>query len=183
MQSFASEVKLYHKPLHAAGATALKAALQKKIWGLPVDKLNARKQRVLIAKKASCLLNCISKSVASPLKVTITYLYSVHCETKCVVLCPPLGSPVQDGRWCTAVSPVKGYQADHGAGGMWYMWRGWETYSPSALRKGCGEISMLTYRGRYRKDETRLFSEVPSNNTMGSGCKFETQEISVRNFS
>lgn len=43
MQSFASEVELYHKPLHAAGATALKAALQKKIWGLPVDKLNARK--------------------------------------------------------------------------------------------------------------------------------------------
>lgn len=52
-----------------------------------------------------------------------------------------------------------------------------DVQSFSFKKRVWGDIPVYI-QGRYREDETRLFSEVPSNKTRGSRCKFETRNFS-----
>lgn len=80
MQSPTSEKEQHYALLHTGGPNALKAALQKRFWGLLLDKSNMSQQCALTAEAANCMLGCISKSRASTLGEIIIHLYSVLCE-------------------------------------------------------------------------------------------------------
>lgn len=103
-------------PVRAGGPTALKAPLQKRIWGLPLDKFNMSQQSALTAKKATCsILSCISKSIASTLEEITVFLFSVLCED-CIWSTVSIF-----GHWHIAISPVRATKLARGLGahGVW----------------------------------------------------------------
>jgi len=79
------------------GADELESSFAEKELGVLVDtKLNMSQQHVLVAKKANGILGWIRRSVASRSRDVILPFYSALVRPHLVVLCPILGSPVQE---------------------------------------------------------------------------------------
>ena len=102
-----------NNPMHQyrLGADLLESSSAKRDLGLLVDdRLTMSQQCALAAKKASGLLGCIKKSMASASRKVLLPLYSPP------VLCPVLGSPLQERRGTTVENSEKGYKDDKGTG-------------------------------------------------------------------
>ncbi|GAB0179933.1 mitochondrial enolase superfamily member 1 [Grus japonensis] len=100
------------------GVDLLGSSTAEKDLGVLVDnKLSRSQHHALVAKKANGILGCIKKSVASRSREVILPLCSAlvrpHLES---ILCPVLGSPVQDRQGTTQESPGEGYKDDEGTG-------------------------------------------------------------------
>ena len=75
------------------GVDLLESSSVKRDLGVLVDdRLTMRQQCALAAKKANGILGCIKKSVASRTREVLLPLYTASSR----VLCPVLGSPVQE---------------------------------------------------------------------------------------
>ncbi|GAB0175865.1 mitochondrial enolase superfamily member 1 [Grus japonensis] len=91
------------------GATHLESSLAEKDPGLLVNtKLNMSRQHALAAKKAGGILGCLRRSVASRSKEVV--LAFTTGEATLGVLCPVLGSSVQERHGYTGESPRKGHK-------------------------------------------------------------------------
>jgi len=78
------------------------------------DKLTMSQQCALVAKKASGLLEYTKKSVASRSRQVLLSL--CPSEASSGVLCPVLGSPVQERQGTAGHSPAEGYKDGEGTG-------------------------------------------------------------------
>ena len=103
-----------------AGLTALEAALQKRIWGLPLDKLSMSQQCALTAKNVCCVLGCINKSIASILEEIIIPLYSILCQDHIWSTVTLFGLPSIWWALTYCSEPSKGHQAGQRAGSTWW---------------------------------------------------------------
>ncbi|PKU36254.1 rna-directed dna polymerase from mobile element jockey-like [Limosa lapponica baueri] len=88
---------------------------EKDLWVLVNEKVNMSQQCALTAQKASCILGCIKRSMASrSKKVVILPLRSF--ETPPAVLCPALGPSAQEGHGPVGASLQLGYEDAQRAG-------------------------------------------------------------------
>ena len=104
-----------NNPLHQyrLGVDLLESISAEKDLGVLVDnKLTTSQHCALVAKTANGILGCIKRSVASRSKEVIL----CPSEATFGVLCPVLGSPVQERQETTGESPGDSYQDDQETG-------------------------------------------------------------------
>ncbi|GAB0192850.1 hypothetical protein GRJ2_001750300 [Grus japonensis] len=77
------------------------------------EELDMTWQCVLAAQKANCILGCIKRSMASRSREVILLCSG---ETPPGVLCPALGSSVQERHGSVGASPEEGHKNDQRAG-------------------------------------------------------------------
>lgn len=80
--------------------------------GVLVDKLIISRQCALEATKASRILRCIEKSVASRSREVLLPTLVCFREATSGVLCPVLGFTAQERKRTTGQRPMEGYKGD-----------------------------------------------------------------------
>ncbi|PKU47420.1 hypothetical protein llap_2243 [Limosa lapponica baueri] len=99
------------KHQYRLGADLLENNSEEKELGVLVDnRTTTNQQCALVAMKANGILGCIRKSVASRSREVILLL--CPGEAPSGVLCPVLGSPVQEGQATAGEGIAEGYKDD-----------------------------------------------------------------------
>jgi len=142
------------------------------------DKLTMSQQCALVAKKVNVILRCIKRSVASRSREVLLPSLLYPREVPPGVLCPVLGSPVQDR--CGITVQRRAMKMMRGLEHLSYEERLWELglFSLKKRRLRGDLLNASEYlKAGYQDCEARLCSVVPSNRTRGNEQKLRHRKF------
>ncbi|KAK4816307.1 LOW QUALITY PROTEIN: hypothetical protein QYF61_014605 [Mycteria americana] len=154
------------------GLNGLKSSLPGKDLGILADeKLDTSWQCALAAQKASCILGCIKRSVASRSREVILPLYSALVRPAPGVLCPALEPAVQERHGAVRAGPRKATKMIRRLEHLCYE----DRLGDLDKRRLQGDLiaAFQHLKGDYKKDGDRLFSRVCSSRTRGNSFKLK----------
>ena len=148
--------------------------------GVLVDnRVTMSQQCVPVPKKASGILGYIKESGQQGKGGDPPPLLCPG-EATSAVLCPVLGSSVQERQGTSKESPAEGHRDDWGTGALPYEERLRHLRLPSLEERRPRQDLINAYKylkGRTQVDEKRLFSAVPSDRTRSNRHKLEHKKF------